>query len=89
MRAGRNANTIEIAFFTIDNGFSVLQGYGAHGARLDAEAGTVAKFLIDDDFHAYSPGYAKKGASILKDPAKMVNGLRKSSAPLRKSRFGR
>jgi hypothetical protein len=45
--------------------------------------------LIDDDFHAYSPGYAKKGASILKDPAKMVNGLRKSSAPLRKSRFGR
>jgi hypothetical protein len=53
VRAGRNAQAVEIAFVVIDHGLAVDQSQGTVRANLDALSGTATFLQIDDDFHGH------------------------------------
>jgi hypothetical protein len=54
VRAGGDAQAVEIAFVMIDHGLAVDQGQSTVRTNLDALSGTATFVEIDDDFHGHS-----------------------------------
>jgi hypothetical protein len=55
MGTGRDTNSIQIAFFMIDDGFAILQRNGTHGTSFDTMAGTGTTSFVDSNFHRNTP----------------------------------